>query len=656
MAALTTDLKAIIDILPSHIALLDQNGAILAVNRTWKQFGQENALNDNLYCVGRNYVTTCEQAEGDWSEDGLEVAQGIKDVLRGARPTFEFDYPCHSPTEKRWFRLSAVRTEGLGATAVIITHTNVTDRKTAEIAVVDSVHQQEVLTCALLQERARLVAAQSVAKIGSWETDLVTLTMSWSSEMFKIMSVEGINYQPSRQRFLELVHSEDAAAVDDAFERSRETREICTVTHRVTTPAGVTKWLTQRWQTVADANGRAIRAFGTCQDITERVTLENKLRRSERLEALGQLTGGVARDFNNLLTVILGSSEALGDRSDDDAEQKALAEMIATAAERGAELTKRLLAFAQRQTLMSHSIDVNTKIVGMQGLLRRSLPEHIDLKFLPGTSLWPALIDQGQLEVAVLNLAINSRDAMSGGGRLTIATSNTILDEAFCARDDEVTPGKYVVLSVTDSGDGMSAETLARALEPFFTTKEVGGGSGLGLSMVYGFMQQSHGHISIDSEVGHGTTVRLYLPSTQASAPSNDPLPFKTPMGSEVVLLVEDHALVRDYAVLQLRALGYKVVSAKDGVEALQILALRQDIDLLFTDIVMPNEMNGQVLAKKARELVPELPVLFTSGYSESAINQSDYPDGEVHLLAKPYRRAELAAKLRLVLDRARTI
>jgi CheY-like chemotaxis protein len=266
------------------------------------------------------------------------------------------------------------------------------------------------------------------------------------------------------------------------------------------------------------------------------------------------------------------------------------------------------------------------------------------------------LIDQGQLEVAVLNLAINSRDAMSGGGRLTIATSNTILDEAFCARDDEVTPGKYVVLSVTDSGDGMSAETLARALEPFFTTKEVGGGSGLGLSMVYGFMQQSHGHISIDSEVGHGTTVRLYLPSTQASAPSNDPLPFKTPMGSEVVLLVEDHALVRDYAVLQLRALGYKVVSAKDGVEALQILALRQDIDLLFTDIVMPNEMNGQVLAKKARELVPELPVLFTSGYSESAINQSDYPDGEVHLLAKPYRRAELAAKLRLVLDRARTI
>jgi signal transduction histidine kinase len=335
----------------------------------------------------------------------------------------------------------------------------------------------------------------------------------------------------------------------------------------------VTKWLTQRWQTVADANGRAIRAFGTCQDITERVTLENKLRRSERLEALGQLTGGVAHDFNNLLTVILGSSEALGDRSDDDAERKALAEMIAAAAERGAELTKRLLAFAQRQTLSSHSIDVNKKIVGMQGLLRSSLPEDIDLRFIPGTWLRPALIDQGQLEVAVLNLAINARDAMSGGGRLTITTSNVNLDDAYCARNEDVRPGQYVLLSVTDSGEGMSDETLARAFEPFFTTKEVGAGSGLGLSMVYGFMKQSYGHILIDSEVGHGTTVRLYLPTAPAPTTSIDPPLLATPMGSEAILLVEDHALVRDYAALQLRALGYKVVSAKDGVEALQILA-----------------------------------------------------------------------------------
>jgi CheY-like chemotaxis protein len=299
---------------------------------------------------------------------------------------------------------------------------------------------------------------------------------------------------------------------------------------------------------------------------------------------------------------------------------------------------------------------VNKKIVGMKGLLRSSLPEDIDLKFLPGASLRPALIDQGQLEVAVLNLAINARDAMSGGGRLTITTSNANLDDAYCARNEDVTPGQYVLLSVTDSGDGMSDETLARAFEPFFTTKEVGAGSGLGLSMVYGFMKQSYGHILIDSEVGHGTTVRLYLPTAPAPTTSIDPPLLATPMGSEAILLVEDHALVRDYAALQLRALGYKVVSAKDGVEALQILALRNDIDLLFTDIVMPNGMNGQVLAKKARELEPELPVLFTSGYSESAINQSDYPDGEVHLLVKPYRRAELAAKLRQVLDRARTI
>jgi CheY-like chemotaxis protein len=295
---------------------------------------------------------------------------------------------------------------------------------------------------------------------------------------------------------------------------------------------------------------------------------------------------------------------------------------------------------------------VNKKIVGMQGLLRRSLPEDIDVKFVPGEHLRTALIDRGQFEVAVLNLAINARDAMSGGGRLTIATSNTFLDEAYCARNDEVTAGQYIMLSVTDSGDGMTSETLARAFEPFFTTKEFGKGSGLGLSMVYGFMKQSHGHVSIDSEVGHGTTVRLYLPSTPATAPSIDPLLVETPMGSEMILLVEDDALVRDYAALQLRALGYQVVCAKDGLEALRILASREDLDLLFTDIVMPNEMNGQVLAKKARELLPGLAVLFTSGYNDIAINQDGYPDGEVHLLAKPYRKAELATKLRLVLDR----
>ena len=389
------------------------------------------------------------------------------------------------------------------------------------------------------------------------------------------------------------------------------------------------------------------------QDVTERRSFDERLRQAQKLEALGQLTGGVAHDFNNLLTVILGNAELLTERLDDQQQLRLLAEMTASAAERGAELTNRLLAFARRQALEPRRVDINRLIGGMDGLLRRTLGERLEIEVVRGGGVWSARVDPGQLEVALLNLAINARDAMPDGGRLTIETANASLDDDYAARHEEVVPGQYVMLSLTDSGHGMTPEHMARAFEPFFTTKAVGKGSGLGLSMVYGFVKQSGGHIKLYSEVGEGTTARLYLPRATADDPEavyptdvDEPAP-----GEEHVLVVEDDALVREHVSSLLEGLGYRVTRAENGHEALAAIDAHDDIALLFTDVVMPGGMDGRRLADEARRRRPALRVLYTSGYTENAIVHHGRLDAGVQLLSKPYRRTELAAKVRRVLD-----
>jgi signal transduction histidine kinase len=473
--------------------------------------------------------------------------------------------------------------------------------------------------------------------------------MTWSSELFRIVGIESDTVELDFDRFLEAVHSEDRDRVAAAFRESSTSQDVRTLNHRIVTPQNQTKFVTERWQVATGVDGQSLVAIGTCQDITERMTLEDRVRQSERLEALGQLTGGVAHDFNNLLTVILGNAETLGESLERQRDLQLLAEMTAAAAERGAELTKRLLAFARRQDLAPQTIDLNAQVVGMERLLRRTLPENIGINVQLGDPLGRALIDPGQLEVAVLNLALNARDAMPDGGRLTLQTANVVLDDAYAGAVSEVVSGPYVMLAITDNGVGMNQVTLDRAFEPFFTTKEVGKGSGLGLSMVYGFIKQSNGHVEIHSELGHGTSAKLYLPQAKADAPQpiSKPTASPLPTGSEVVLLVEDDGLVRNYAATQLRSLGYQVVAAVDGLEAMRILASRSDIALLFTDYIMPNGMNGGQLAENARRLRPDLPVLFTSGYSEGAIDSAI----GAQLLRKPYRRQELALKIRHALD-----
>ena len=417
-------------------------------------------------------------------------------------------------------------------------------------------------------------------------------------------------------------------------------------------PDGARLVLENRAFTIQWGGQQAVCAMLT--DITQQLETEEHLRQAHRLEAIGQLTGGVAHDFNNLLTVILGNSEALAERLAGDPQMKMLAEMTASAAERGAELTSRLLAFARRQPLDPKPTDVNQRIDSMDTLLRRTLGEHIEIKTIRAAGTWNAMVDAGQLENAILNLCLNARDAMPDGGRLTIETANVDLDAGYAMTQDELTPGQYVLVAVSDTGVGMDRGTLARVFEPFFTTKDAGKGSGLGLSMVYGFVKQSYGHVRIYSEPGQGTTVRLYLPRADAPATSSEGTADSsmTETGTERILLVEDDALVRTHVVGQLEGLGYSVVAASTGAEAVAILRQDRAFDLLFTDVVMPGGMNGRQLADEAAKLAPGLPVLFTSGYTEDAIVHHGRLDPGVQLIAKPFRRRDLAARLRAILAR----
>ncbi len=404
---------------------------------------------------------------------------------------------------------------------------------------------------------------------------------------------------------------------------------------------------------IRDAEGRAIRLLGSMNNVTERVQLEERLRQSQKLEAVGQLTGGIAHDFNNLLTIILGNAEALEEAVAHDETLRPQIEMINVAADRGAELTRRLLAFSRRQTLAPRSLDINALLSEMAPLLRRTLGEHVRVDIVTTPDLWPTEVDAGQLEAAILNLALNARDAMDAGGSLTIETANAPLDADYAATEVEVEAGNYVVVVVTDTGHGMTPDIVGRAFEPFFTTKEVGKGSGLGLSMVFGFVKQSGGHVRIYSEPGEGTAVKLYFP--RADLPKAEartkPVARQAVGGTEAILVVEDEALVRDHVVQQLRALGYSVLSANDGPEALALLEAGAAVDLLFTDVVMPGGMSGRDLAERANSLRPGLRVLFTSGYTESSIFHQGRLQPGAELLSKPYRRDLLAAKVRKVLD-----
>jgi signal transduction histidine kinase/CheY-like chemotaxis protein len=396
------------------------------------------------------------------------------------------------------------------------------------------------------------------------------------------------------------------------------------------------------------ANERLVEQIGAREQI------ESQLRQAQKMQAVGQLTGGIAHDFNNMLGVIIGALDLIARRikKGDFAIQRFL-DAAANAAERSAILTQRLLAFSRQQPLAPQPIDANQMIVGMSELLRSILGEHIRIEAVAAAGLWLMHADAQQLESAILNIAINARDAMPDGGNLTIETANTILDEAYCRQNAEVTPGQFVMIAISDTGTGMVPDVAARVFDPFFTTKPTGKGTGLGLSQVYGFVKQSRGHIKIYSELDAGTTVKIYLPRLVGDAKAIKPAtaePVRTGERSEVVLLVEDDALMRRLTAEALYELGYTVFDSENAANALAILDRETSVKLLFTDVVMP-DINGKKLADEALRRRPKLKVLFTTGYTANAVVHGGVLDAGVHFLSKPFTLDQLASKVRAVLD-----
>ena len=392
-------------------------------------------------------------------------------------------------------------------------------------------------------------------------------------------------------------------------------------------------------------------------EVTERKVIEEQLQQAQKMEAVGQLTGGVAHDFNNMLTVIMGNAEILLEQIGEDDAARQAADTIMRAAEGSADLTSRLLAFARRTPLRPVRLDVLRFVVRIEGLLRRTLGEDVDIQMIPEPGLWEVMIDPSQLEQAILNLSVNARDAMPSGGKLTIDVENVTLDETYAAANQDARAGEFVAVSISDTGIGMSQETVQHAFEPFFTSKETGKGTGLGLSMVYGFVRQSGGHVKIYSEVRRGTTVRMYLPRATEDAEyaaersgEDGTIPLAR---KEHVLVVEDDELVRQHVEAQLTSLGYRIASVSDGPSAIGVLSGSTRVDLLFTDVVMPGGLSGREVAEEAKRLRPSIKVLYTSGYTKNAIMHGGRLDADARLLSKPYRLRELAEKIREALDEA---
>ncbi len=390
---------------------------------------------------------------------------------------------------------------------------------------------------------------------------------------------------------------------------------------------------------------------GFIRDLTDKIAAEDRIRQAEKMEAVGQLTGGIAHDFNNILTVITGTIEILAEAVEKEPQLAAITRMIDEAASRGADLTQHLLAFARKQPLQPRETDINTLIIDTVKLLRPTLSEQIEIESVFEDEACVATVDPNQLATAILNLALNSRDAMPNGGKLILETGFAFLDESYASMHGDVRSGRYVLIAVSDTGTGIAAGILDKGFNPFFTSKGPGKGTGLGLSMVYGFVKQSAGHIMIYSEEGHGTTIKMYLPpGTGALLASEAALPPAIEGGHETILVVEDDKLVRDYVLTQLHSLGYVTLDAANAAEALAIVAAGNEFDLLFTDVIMPGSMNGRQLATELQKSKPALKVLFTSGYTENAIIHHGRLDSGILLLAKPYRKSDMAGMIRRAL------
>jgi len=596
------------------------------------------------------------------------VRQGFVDLLDGVFTTgqpfvgknmeFVLQPSVGNPIGTRYldFVYQPIKDQAGKVTSIFVEGVDVTDRHRTEEALRASEARLRLLNADL--ERQVIERAQARGRTWTLSPDLLgalnskgyfeTANPAWETVLgwteAEVLSMS----------IFELLHPEDAEHTRAGFELTQVGQPALRFVNRYRCKDGSYRWIS--WVGIPEegyvyCTGRDVTAERTAE--AELAVAQEALRQAQKMETIGQLTGGIAHDFNNLLTGILGSLDVIRRRmaSGRTEDVPRFMDAASASAQRAGALTQRLLAFARRQSLDTRPNDVNRLIGGMEDLLRRTLGEHIELHCSPTSDLWTAFTDANQLEAAVLNLAINARDAMPDGGRLTIETANVHLDDADTLVREDLAAGDYVVVRVSDTGTGMPAEVMAKAIEPFFTTKPVGEGTGLGLSMVYGFAKQSRGHLRIDSKVGRGTTVRLYLPRALQEAVDLSSPVEATPRGQgETILVVEDDATVRLVLADVLQELGYEVLLASDARPAIPILQSERRIDLMLSDVMLPH-INGRKLAEIARAARPDLKVLFVTGYAENAEIRGDFLDVGMDLLTKPFALDALGARVRAMIE-----
>jgi signal transduction histidine kinase len=551
-------------------------------------------------------------------------------------------------------------------------------------------------SAALVQDSAELLTlAQEAGQLGlfEWRVQIGTIRLSP-----KLMSLYGVtNFDGRYETWLNCLFQEDVVRIADQIDRAfaEQAREWQAEFRFCRQPDNVVRWMEARHIIIYDEAGSPVRMVGINADVTERkralvqlhafretleesvkertrqleaenearLKVEALLRQAQKMEAVGQLTGGIAHDFNNLLTLVLGGLDIIGRQVQMMAPSPPVSriararEMALQGAQRAISLTNRLLAFSRQQPLDPKPLDANKLIASMTDFLQRTLGESVALETVLSPGLWRAFADVNELENVLLNLSLNARDAVQGGGKVTIETANCYLDDSYVSSLPEpVAPGQYVMIAVADDGIGMEKATIERAFEPFFTTKAVGKGTGLGLSQVYGFVRQSAGNVKIYSELGEGTTVKIYLPRHTGSEETLDDREIVRDGGAltglETILVVEDDEPLRTYTVEVLKDLGYRVFDARNAATALEILRREQAVDLLFTDVVIPGGMNGRQLAEEAVRRKAGLKVLFTTGYTRNAIIHHGRLDAGVDLLSKPFSPSDLASRIRSVLDK----
>lgn len=599
--------------------MLDQDLNFTYVNRV----AESVLLKSSDELVGKNLWEEFPEAKN--SELYFNYTEALK---TGESRHFEFFYP---PLE-HWFEINAYSSEG----GLAVYFRTVTERVQLE----DQVREAE--------ERFRLAVRATLDNI--WDWDLVADRIRWNDGVEPVFGHAQAALEPSSVSWVGRIHPDDRDSVVSGIHRVIEDPDqaFWEDEYRFLCGDGSLIIVDDRGFVTRDQSGKAIRMVGGMTDLTEKRLADQKLSQAQRMESVGQLTGGMAHDFNNLLTVILGNGDLLLEELSSDPRLGPLAEIICNAAQRGADLTQRLLAFARRQMLDPEATDVDGLIRNMIQLLERTLGDHIELNFNSSGQKHLAMVDPSQLENSLLNLCLNARDAMEDGGVLTIVSEVAEIDETISGPVGDLKPGSYIRITVTDTGCGISADDLAQVFDPFFTTKDRSKGTGLGLSMVYGFARQSGGHVSIYSEPSAGTCVKLYLPvhwPAQVSVPNHEKDITAQGGGGQTILVVEDDTLLREQVRNQLTMSGYLVHAAATAVEALKILEEQPDIDLLFTDIMMP-AMTGRELAEKVEEIRPEMPVLFTSGYTEEVFISDKTGKQTFSLLSKPYRKAELLARI----------